>query len=205
MALTTDTLRFAIERINVALETEAPRLTELDGKLGDGDLGITLDKAFRAMAEIESDLPDELGPAFGKCAVAVNKASSSSFGTLMATALMASGKFAGQETAVPWDKLSAMLTAVLEALIKRGGAKLGDKTVLDTVEAALSATAGLSDPDEMLSAARAKVGEALAAFRDKPNQIGRARVYAERSIGLDDPGMAAFAVMLDAIAEPSST
>lgn len=204
MALTIESLRFAIERINAVLETEAPRLTELDGKLGDGDLGITLDKAFRAMAEIEPDLPEQLGQAFGKCAVVVNKASSSSFGTLMATALMASGKFAGQESSLPWDRTAELLSAILEALIKRGGARLGDKTVLDTLDAAISATSGLSDPDAMLSAAQARVGETLAAFRDKPNQIGRARVYAERSIGLDDPGMAAFAVMIDALGDPTS-
>jgi dihydroxyacetone kinase-like protein len=197
-------VRFAIGRIRAALETEAPRLTELDGKLGDGDLGITLDKAFRAMAELAPDLPDELGPAFGKCAVAVNKASSSSFGTLTATALMASGKFAGRETELPWDKTSALLTVVLEALIKRGGAKLGDKTVLDTLDAVIAATSGLSDPAEMLAAAQARVAEALDAFRGKPNQIGRARVYAERSVGLDDPGMAAFAVMLAALSVPEA-
>lgn len=199
MALTVASLRYAIARISDTLETEAPRLTELDGKLGDGDLGITLDKAFRALAELSPDLPEELGPAFGKCAGAVSKASSSSFGTLTATALLASGKFTGRETEMAWDRMAELLGAVMEALVKRGGAKLGDKTVLDTLDAAISATAGQSDPAAMLAAAKANVGEALTVFRDKPNQIGRARVYAERSIGLDDPGMAAFAVMLDAL------
>jgi dihydroxyacetone kinase-like protein len=199
MGLTVASLRYAIERISAVLETEAPRLTELDGKLGDGDLGITLDKAFRALAELSPDLPEELGPAFGKCAGVVNKASSSSFGTLTATALLASGKFTGRGTDMSWDRMTELLGAVMEALVKRGGAKLGDKTVLDALDAAISATSGQSDPEAMLAASKANVGEALSAFRDKPNQIGRARVYAERSIGLDDPGMAAFAVMLDAL------
>ena len=42
MGLTVDSLRFAIDRISKTLETESAGLTELDGKLGDGDLGITL-------------------------------------------------------------------------------------------------------------------------------------------------------------------
>jgi len=51
----------------------------------------------------------------------------------------------------------------------------------------------------MLLAARRGVDEALDAFRDKPNQIGRARIFAERTIGLDDPGMFALKVMVDAL------
>lgn len=50
-----------------------------------------------------------------------------------------------------------------------------------------------------LAAARTAANSALVAFRDKPNKIGRARVYAERSIGIDDPGMAAIAVMLEGL------
>lgn len=40
---------------------------------------------------------------------------------------------------------------------------------------------------------------ALDDFRDKPCKIGRARIFAERTIGMDDPGMVAFQVMLDGI------
>ena len=36
-------------------------------------------------------------------------------------------------------------------------------------------------------------------FRDKPNKIGRARIFGERTIGMDDPGMVAFQVMLGAV------
>lgn len=42
-------------------------------------------------------------------------------------------------------------------------------------------------------------GEALEAFRDKPNRIGRARMFADKSIGIDDPGMVALQRMVDAI------
>ena len=36
-------------------------------------------------------------------------------------------------------------------------------------------------------------------FRDKPNRIGRARIFGERTIGMDDPGMVAFKIMVDAL------
>ncbi|MCB1487174.1 MAG: dihydroxyacetone kinase subunit L [Bauldia sp.] len=203
MGLTVDSLRFAIDRISKTLETESAGLTELDGKLGDGDLGITLDKAFRALSALSPELPDTLGQAFGKCAGAVNKASSSSYGTLMATALLASGKFVGLQTEMPWDKTSELSAAVLAALQSRGGASLGDKTVLDSVNAIVEATAGETDPQAMLAAARVRVAAVLDEFRDKPNKVGRARIFADRSVGLDDPGMAAFSVMLEALADHS--
>ena len=200
MPLTVESLRFAIERISAALQNEASGLTELDGQLGDGDLGITLEKAFRALTSRSPDLPENLGPAFGKCAGAVAKASSSSFGTLMATALLAGGKHVGPQPELAWEKLSELLSVILAALEARGGASLGDKTVLDTVNAAIEATAGLSDPEAMLAAAQARVAGVLDEFREKPAKIGRARIFAERSVGLDDPGMKAFSVMLAALA-----
>jgi dihydroxyacetone kinase-like protein len=97
--------------------------------------------------------------------------------------------------------MSELAAAALAALQSRGGASFGDKTVLDTVNAVVEATAGQTDPDAMLTAARARVAAVLDEFRDKPNKIGRARIFAERSIGLDDPGMEAFSVMLNALAD----
>jgi dihydroxyacetone kinase-like protein len=81
----------------------------------------------------------------------------------------------------------------------RGKAELGDKTVLDALAAIEAATAGLDDPAAQLAAARQAVDEALGAFRGLPNKVGRARVYAERTIGIDDPGMVAMRVMLAAL------
>jgi dihydroxyacetone kinase-like protein len=81
----------------------------------------------------------------------------------------------------------------------RGKASLGDKTVLDAVSAAASVSAGLDDPAEIRSRVLPAVDAALDEFRGKPSKIGRARIFADRSIGLDDPGMVAFKVMLGAL------
>jgi dihydroxyacetone kinase-like protein len=39
----------------------------------------------------------------------------------------------------------------------------------------------------------------LDVFRQLPNRIGRARMFADRSIGLDDPGMVAVRRMAQAL------
>ena len=81
----------------------------------------------------------------------------------------------------------------------RGKANLGDKTVLDAVSGAARAAAGQSDPDALRVTLRRGADAAMAEYRDRPNKIGRARIFAERTIGMDDPGMVAFQVMLGAL------
>ena len=108
-------------------------LNALDGTVGDGDLGITLLKAFRELDRIKGELPDDLGAAFMKGAGAVAKVSSSSFGTLLATGLIAAGKETKGVTAIPASDVSRLLEKAGAAMAARGRSSLGDKTVLDTL------------------------------------------------------------------------
>jgi dihydroxyacetone kinase-like protein len=199
MTIDTGTLRQGITAIGTRLETEHGMLTELDGKVGDGDLGLTLLKAFRAMDGIKDGLPADLGQALFQMGSATSKVSSSSFGTLMATGFLAVAKILKGQEAAEWSELSRFITLAREAMQARGKASLGDKTVLDALHAIEVATAGLADPAAELTAAKAAVIAALDEFRSQPNKIGRARVYAERTIGIDDPGMVAAKVMLEAL------
>jgi dihydroxyacetone kinase-like protein len=97
---------------------------------------------------------------------------------------------------VPWTETGVLLRAALEAMTVRGRANLGDKTVLDALDAAAGAAAGRSDPQDILAAAASAVDAAMARMRPLPAKVGRARIFAERSVGLDDPGMLAFREML---------
>lgn len=199
MALTVGSLRNAITKILAALESEHERLTSLDGQIGDGDLGITLIKAFRELDRIKDGLPDDLGQALMQSASAVSKVSSSSFGTLLATSLMAAAKMTKGRTEAAWSELPGFFDRAVEAMMARGKASLGDKTVMDAVSGAAKSAAGKDEPAELLAMMRQGSDGALAEFRDRPNKIGRARIFAERTIGMDDPGMVAFKVMLDAV------
>ena len=63
------------------------------------------------------------------------------------------------------------------------------------------ATEWINDPAAILVAASGAVDETLAGFRGLPNRLGRARMFAEKSVGLDDPGMVAFRRILDGLAK----
>jgi dihydroxyacetone kinase-like protein len=199
MPIDREALRAGIAAILARLEAEHQMLTELDGRVGDGDLGLTLLKAFRALDGLRHGLPADLGQALAQMGSAVAKVSSSSFGTLMATGLLAVARALKGREAAEWSELPALVRAAREAMQARGKAELGDKTVLDALAAIEKAATGRDDPAAQLAAARQGVDEAIEAFRGQPNKVGRARVYAERTIGIDDPGMVAARVMLAAL------
>ncbi|MCB9958508.1 MAG: dihydroxyacetone kinase subunit L [Rhodospirillaceae bacterium] len=199
MGLTTETLKAAFHRLEDGIGAYFDELNGADGKLGDGDLGITLTRASRGIHEVVDELPEDVGQAFLKSAQAVTKAASSSFGTLMATGLMAAAKATRGRTEVPWAEVSGLLDQVLAAMKARGKTDVGMKTVLDPLAACAVATRGLDDPAALMEAADRAITETMDAFRDKPAQVGRARIFGEKSQGLDDPGMLAFRRIVDVL------
>ncbi|SLK09017.1 dihydroxyacetone kinase subunit L [Novosphingobium mathurense] len=199
--LTTQSLRYGISAVLTVLERRHDELTVLDGKLGDGDLGITLLKAFRALEGIKDTLPLDLGAAFMACATRVSEVSSSSFGNLLVMSLtVASKRYKGSQEA-HWSDMAGLVQQAMDTMSQRGKANLGDKTVLDALAGIVEVAEGLSDPDAILEQAMQAVSSVLDEFRDRPSRIGRARIFAERSIGLDDPGMVAAQIMLAGLAQ----
>ena len=81
----------------------------------------------------------------------------------------------------------------------RCGDHLGDKTVVVVLDVVGTAVDGLADPLELYARAQLATANTLDAFRGKPNRLGRARMFAEKSIGLDDPGMLAFSRLLEGL------
>ncbi|MDJ0943223.1 MAG: dihydroxyacetone kinase subunit L [Kiloniellales bacterium] len=202
MGFTCEHLRRAAAAIADKAEAAAEELNGQDAKLGDGDLGITVSKGWREVANDAAELPEDLGQAFLACAKAFQRVSSSSFGTLVATALMSAAKATKGRREAEWHEVSGLLASARDAMIARGRGSLGDKSLLDAVDAVAAATQGLDSPTEILAAADRATGEALDSFRDRPNKLGRARMFGEKSIGLDDPGMLAFRRLLDGLTRP---
>ena len=198
-ALTTEVLRAALGRVAQKLEACSDELNALDAQLGDGDLGVTMVRGARAVREELPRLPDDLGMALLKCAQAFTKLSGSTYGTILATGLMSAAKATKGRTEVAWSEVSTLLGNALQAMAQRSGGQLGEKTVLDAVEAARAATQGVSDPAALAASADAAVAECLNRFRNQPARQGRARIFGEKSVGKDDPGMVAFQRLVAAL------
>jgi len=200
MTLTVADLRGAIDRLAEAMAREFDALNSADGALGDGDLGVTLARGTKAMQEVAPGLPDDLGQALLACAQAVTRTSGSSYGTLMATGMMSMAKALKGRSGVEASAIPALIAGARDAMQARGKAELGGKTVLDSLDAMAKATEGLSDPVQVAAAAADAAARAQAALRDRQATVGRARIFGEKTIGMDDPGMIAMTAIAAAIA-----
>ena len=162
-----------------------------DGKIGDGDLGITI---LNGLEEINNNIEkftDDLSTNFMLCSQAFVKKSGSSFGTLIAFSFMNISKnLKGKNTCDNKDIIT-MIDTAMSTIQERGKTKVGDKTILDTLDFIsrnLKATKNNINYPELF---KSSANEALNAFKGKKILIGRARMFEDKTKDLDDPGMLA--------------
>ena len=199
MMITTESIQSVIIRLNQVMEQSADELNTADGLLGDGDLGVTMIRGSRHLLEELESLPKDIGMAFFQCAKAFTKSAGSSYGTLLATGMMAIAKVKKGQTEIVMDEVSGLFNISLEAMQIRGKASLGDKTVLDVIAAARDAAKNQTDWKTMLNSINKAINDTIDLYRDRQSQIGRARIFGEKSIGLDAPGMLAFKRMFESV------
>jgi len=144
-------------------------------------------------------LPEDIGMAFFQCAKAFTKSSGSSYGTLLATGMIAVAKEKKGQTGIELEEVSGLFDIALEAMQKRGKASLGDKTVLDVIAAVRDAAKNQPGGQRMLDSINQAINDTMNIYRNRQSQIGRARIFGEKSIGLDDPGMLAFKRMFESL------
>lgn len=195
-------LQAALARCCNALEAGAAEFNALDARLGDGDLGTTLAKcATQLRTVLAGPAPASLQALLKACAQGCAKASGSSFGTLLAVAFLSAARGVGEREMLDRAALVQLLDEAGQALSQRGGAVPGDKTMLDSLAAVAQALrqADTEAPEALKQLARHASAQALDQFRPLPNRIGRARMFAERSKGLDDPGMVAVQHMVQSL------
>jgi len=193
-----------MRRAAEALEAKSDYLTELDGALGDGDLGITVSKGAAALRSfLETPPDDDLGSYLAAAGMAVNRAAASTMGTLLATALMRAGREVKGKGELSEGDLVTMLHAADRGVQERGKAKLGDKTIVDALHPAAEAFEGaIKEGRSLREAGEAMLGAAkggLEAVTPKRSRIGRAGWVGERTEGKVDPGCAALVIIFEAL------
>jgi dihydroxyacetone kinase-like protein len=181
-------------------------LRELDAQIGDGDLGITISIGMKAIGEGLEDLEgEEPGTILAKSGMNFNREAASTFGAIFATALMSAGKHIKGKGAVEVGDLPGMVEAAASGVSARGGAKPGEKTILDvllpmarTLETQVAEEASLP---EAAAAADETCSEALEATKDMEAKHGRGGWLKEKSVGIQDPGSTAICLMVGYFAE----
>ena len=153
------TVSALFDSISAKMTENREYLIELDSQNGDGDLGISMDTGFRAVAAYAKDAEEaDLGRLFLKCSKVLNEASPSSLGTILSFLMMGMAKaLKGKETAAV-DEAALAMEAGMNLIMEKAGSKRGEKTILDSLGPgidALKAGAGLPLQDRLQNAAKA--------------------------------------------------
>ena len=185
--ITKTSLETFFQKILIIAEDNYDEFNSIDGQLGDGDLGITISKGLKEINESLNKFEDDLSKNFIVCAQCFTKASSSSFGTLIAISFMTIAKETKGKKELNFNDIPEIINKVIEAICTRGKSKIGDKTFVDTLfEISNSISRSENNYSQIIYKATIN---ALDNFRGKECKIGRARMFGEKSKNLDDPGM----------------
>ena len=158
-----------------------------DGKIGDGDLGITILKGLEEINNNKANFKDDMGSNFMVCSQAFVKKSGSSFGTLIAFSFLNISKNLKGKTSCNHDDIVNIFETSLKTIQERGKTKLGDKTIADSLDLIIKK---LKDNNFNYSEVfKSATKQALEDFKGKKILIGRARMFEDKTKDLDDPGM----------------
>jgi dihydroxyacetone kinase-like protein len=194
-------IRSIVAGIADLMADKKEELIRLDGAMGDGDLGLTMEKGFSAARDEagKADEPD-LGKFLMKIGMAIARAAPSTMGTLIATGFMSGGKAVTGAAALGGREMAAFFEAFTAGIMQRGKSKAGEKTIVDVLLPASQALAAAVAAGADLPEAFRKLRTAAAAGREQAREMvaqhGRLAYYQEQSKGRDDPGAVACTYVL---------
>ena len=157
-----------------------------DGKIGDGDLGVTI---LHGLEEVNNNIgkfSDDMGANFMICSQAFVKKSGSSFGTLIAFSFMNISKNLKWKSECNHEDILSIFEISLKTILERGKTNLGDKTIADSLDLIIK---NLKDNKNYSDVFKSATKQALENFKGKKIKIGRARMFEDKTKDLDDPGM----------------
>jgi dihydroxyacetone kinase-like protein len=173
---------------------------DLDGLAGDGDFGTSLATGFRQIEKEWDEIPKtDIGAMLLKISMIVSKHVGGSSGPIWGTGFMKAAMLTRGKTEIALQDLADMLGSAIEAIMARGGAKRGDKTLLDAlipVHEKLTAHAAGGDKATVLKECADAADKAIDETRALRAGRGRASQVGERSMDTPDPGIVAIATIL---------
>jgi dihydroxyacetone kinase len=198
-----DRLRPALEAVAHALLDREAVLTDLDTKAGDGDLGASMRRAAEAMLAVPASALSAPDKALAALGMALRRAIAGSSGPFYATALLRAARILADHPSPTPAHWADALAGAAAAIGELGGAKPGDRTMLDALVPAADAfkrslESGLDAGRAWTAAVDAAQAGAQATAHMTP-RAGRASYLGARAIGSPDGGAIAVACWLKAL------
>jgi len=187
------------------IEKEKDYLSDIDGAIGDGDHGVNMAKCFRGVrTKLEAADTKDVGAVLDVVGMEVMNSVGGAMGALYGTMFISLSTKAKGKGEVTLSDLSAMFTDALNGILAIGKAKVGDKTMVDTLTPAVVALEQAAQQDKPLKEALTDFEAAAAAgmesTRDLVAKMGRASRLGERTVGHLDAGATSCYYILQAFA-----
>jgi dihydroxyacetone kinase len=194
------TLGVILQKIAESLIADSSRLNDLDQAVGDGDIGVSLARGSRAMLDAIPSLPlDDPAATLHALGALLQRSLGGTSGPLYAMALL---RASARIKEAPGDWPGAF-RAGCQGITELGGAKPGDRTMLDAIVPASEALATSFQAgrplDEALAEAVAAAETGAKATASMNARKGRSSYLGDRALGHPDPGAEAVAVWLRAV------
>jgi dihydroxyacetone kinase-like protein len=196
--------RVIVDRLVDTIHKNRAFLSEIDGRIGDGDHGINMDKGFQLASDRFEEGMD-MSEAMRTLGRTLLMEIGGSMGPLYGQFFKAMAKASKGKDTISTAVLADMLEAAYAAIRDLGGATPGDKTIVDTLDPAVAAIRRSSNGGEDMSAALDEtIRAAEAGWRtteDMVAKIGRSSRLGERSRGVLDAGATSCYLILETMAE----
>jgi dihydroxyacetone kinase len=197
--------REALIAMEQVLVSNEDHLGKLDAIAGDGDHGVGMVRGIRA-AVVEAKVnTGGVGHVMIAAGNAFGDRAGGTSGILWGIFISAIGNALGNIEKVDAEKLYGALELATEILVNKSKAKLGDKTMLDTLlpfidslDEQLGSGKNMAEAWNYASEIAQQCANATAALSPK---IGRARPLAERSVGTPDPGAISMALIIKVVGD----
>lgn len=174
MAFAVENVKKALVLFNDRIQKNRLYLSELDTPIGDGDHGSNMARGMDAVSK--EKLPEDVSGIFQAVAMKLISTVGGAAGPLYGTAFMSMA-----QTVKTTNNVADILAAAVKGIENIGGAKPGDKTMLDLWVPAVAAL-------RQGKLTKAKITELVEATKPLEAHKGRASYVGKQSIGHIDPG-----------------
>lgn len=190
-----DEIKEVFLKICRVCEEKKDSLTEIDSKLGDGDMGISMSSGAQAIRKTIQTFPEQeknLTKLFLSSAMAFNRAAPSTLGTLLSFGMMAIGKELKNREYIEEAEIPALVRRFADTISEKGKAKVGDKTILDALypyaDALEEVYTNTASMDKALQAAEEAARAGMESTKGKKAKTGRASWLDTRNMEYPDAG-----------------
>jgi dihydroxyacetone kinase len=197
--------KVAIEAACRALIDAEGELTEMDRLTGDGDLGASMERAAKAVQVAVASYPlDDVPATLRALGHTVRREMGGASGPLYGVLFLRCSKVLASYGATEMTHWAEALDKGCLAISELGGAKLGDRTMLDALDPfvkALKKSIGDKTPHEAFVAAVEAAERGVEATAQMKPRLGRSSYLGDRVLGHPDPGAKAITILLRAVSE----